>query len=110
MLIVYYPVDESDSTLIGLNYTETPWMKMFLENRKMKKIWMEKPVGTLYPMTQIPPTKYFLPQYAWFDYIRPLNKDDIFNWRPKNAGQELKEIKRREAPRQKLNRKEEKNE
>lgn len=110
VLIVYYPVDESDSTLIGLNYTETPWMKMFLENRKMKKIWMEKPVGTLYPMTQIPPTKYFLPQYAWFDYIRPLNKDDIFNWRPKNAGQELKEIKRREAPRQKLNRKEEKNE
>ena len=40
VLIVYYPVDESDSTLIGLNYTETPWMKMFLENRKMKKIWM----------------------------------------------------------------------
>jgi hypothetical protein len=110
VLIVYYPVDESDSTLIGLNYTETPLMKMFLENRKMKKIWMEKPVGTLYQMTQIPPSKYFLPQYAWFDYIRPLDKDDIFNWRPKNAGQELKEIKRREAPKQKLNRKEEMNE
>lgn len=106
VLIVYYPVDESDSTLIGLNYTETPKMKMFLEKRKMKKIWMEKPTGTLYPMTQIPPAKYFLPQYAWFDYIRPLNKDDIFNWRPKNAGQELKEIKRREAPKQKVTRKE----
>jgi lipopolysaccharide export system protein LptA len=106
VLIVYYPVDESDSTLIGLNYTETPKMKMFLEKRKMKKIWMEKPTGTLYPMTQIPPAKYFLPQYAWFDYIRPLNKDDIFNWRSKNAGQELKEIKRREAPKQKVTRKE----
>ena len=67
---------------------------------------MEKPTGTLYPMTQIPPAKYFLPQYAWFDYIRPLNKDDIFNWRSKNAGQELKEIKRREAPKQKVTRKE----
>ena len=110
VLIVYYPVDESDSTLIGLNYTETPWMKMFLENRKMKKIWMEKPVGVLYPMTQIPPSKYFLPQYAWFDYIRPLNKEDIFNWRPKNSGQELKEVKRREAPKQKLSRKGEENE
>jgi hypothetical protein len=86
--LVYYPVDDSDSTLIGLNYTETPLLKMFLENRKMKKIWMEKPTGTLYPMSQIPPEKYFLPRYAWYDYIRPLNKDDIFNWRPKKAKSE----------------------
>ena len=98
VLIIYYPVDESDSTLIGLNYTETPLMKMFLENRKMKKIWMEKPSGVLYPMSQIPPDKYFLPQYAWFDYVRPLNKDDIFDWRPKKAGTEMKEEKRRELP------------
>lgn len=67
-------------------------------------------MGVLYPMTQIPPSKYFLPQYAWFDYIRPLNKEDIFNWRPKNSGQELKEVKRREAPKQKLSRKGEENE
>lgn len=101
--IVYYPVDESDSALIGLNYTETSQLKMFLENRKMKKIWMPKAEGTLYPMSQIPPAKKFLPNYAWFDYVRPLDKDDIFNWRGKKAGTELKEIKRREAPLQKLN-------
>ena len=95
VLIVYYPIDESDSTIIGLNYTETPLLKMFLENRKMKRIWMERPKGTLYPMSQVPPDKYFLPQYAWFDYVRPLNKEDIFNWRPKKAGTELKEQKRR---------------
>ena len=102
VLIVYYPVDDSDSALIGLNYTETPLLKMFLENRRMKRIWMQKPVGTLYPMTQIPPDKYFLPQYAWFDYIRPLNKEDIFNWRPKKEGTQLKEQKRREAPKNKI--------
>ncbi len=96
--VVYYPIDDADSVLIGLNYTETPLLKMFLENKKMKRIWMEKPKGTLYPMTQIPPDKYFLPRYAWFDYIRPLNKQDIFNWRPKKEGTELKEQKRREAP------------
>ena len=98
VLIVYYPIDDADSTLIGLNYTETPLLKMFLENRKMKRIWMQKPSGTLYPMTQIPAGKQFLPQYAWFDYIRPVDKDDIFNWRPKKEGTELKEEKRREAP------------
>lgn len=98
VLIVYYPMDDSDSTLIGLNYTETPKLRMFLEKRKMKKIWMEKPTGVLYPMTQIPPSKYFLPGYAWFDYIRPLNRDDIFNWRGKKEGQKLKEQVRRTAP------------
>lgn len=98
VLIVYYPMDDSDSTLIGLNYTETPKLRMFLEKRKMKKIWMEKPTGVLYPMTQIPPSKFFLPGYAWFDYIRPLNRDDIFNWRGKKEGQELKEQVHRTAP------------
>jgi lipopolysaccharide export system protein LptA len=88
VLIVYYPVDDSDSTLIGLNYTETPLLKIFLENRKMKRIWMEKPSGVLYPMTQIPSDKYFLPQYAWYDYVRPLYKQDIFNWRPKKKKEE----------------------
>lgn len=104
VLIIYYPIDDSDSTLIGLNYTETSQMKMYLENRQMKKIWMPKAEGTLYPMSQIPPDKKFLPNYAWFDYVRPLDKDDIFNWRGKKAGTELKEVKRREAPTRKLSR------
>ena len=34
----------------------------------------------------------------FLDYVRPLDKDDIFNWRPKKAGTELKEVKRREPP------------
>ncbi len=100
--MVYYPIDEGDSTLIGLNYTETPLMKMFLEKKKMKRIWMEKPSGTLYPMLQIPSDKYFLSRYAWFDYIRPLDKNDIFNWRGKKSGAELKTQKRRETPKHKV--------
>ena len=102
VVIVFYPIDDADSTLIGLNYTETQLLKMFLENRKMKRIWMEKPSGTLYPMTQIPTDKLFLPGDAWFDYIRPLNKQDIFNWRPKQGGTELKEQTRREPPKNTL--------
>ena len=98
VLIVYYPIDDSDSTIIGLNDTETTEMRMFLENRKMKRIWMPKAEGVLYPLTQVPPDKYFLPTYAWFDYVRPLNKEDIFNWRGKKEGTELKEEKKRKAP------------
>ena len=102
VLIVYYPIDDKDSTLIGLNYTETSDMRMFLENQKMKRIWMPKAEGVLYPMTQVPPDKYLLPTYAWFDYFRPLNKQDIFNWRGKKEGTELTEEKKRQAPKREL--------
>ena len=97
--VVYYPIDESDSTIIGLNYTETDTLKMYLTpDKKLDHIWMCKNVGTLYPLTQTPPDKHKLPTFAWFDYMRPVSKDDIWVWKPKTAGLELKEEKRREAP------------
>lgn len=96
--LVYYPM-ESDSTLIGMNVSETSLLNMFLENRKMKKMIMSpKSNGTLYPMHQLPPDKMKLDNFAWFDYIRPLNKEDIFEWRGKKAGQELKKSNRSAVP------------
>ena len=92
--LVYYPM-ESDSTLIGMNVSETSLLNMFLENRKMKKMIMSpKSNGTLYPMLQRPPEKMKLDNFVWFDYIRPLDKEDIFEWRGKKAGQELKKSNR----------------
>lgn len=106
--LVYYPIDENDSTIIGLNYTETDTMKMYiLPNQKMERIWMSKNTGVLYPITQAPADKEKLPNFAWFDYMRPLSKEDIFNWRPKKSGTELKAQKRREAPRRRIEKKEE---
>lgn len=103
VLMIYYPIDEADTTMIGLNYTETDTMKMYLtEQRKLEKIWMPRAQGTLYPMSQIPPTKLRLSQFAWFDDIRPVNKDDVFNWRGKGTGAELKVIERHAAPLQTL--------
>lgn len=101
--IVYYPMDDSDSTLIGLNYTETDTLKMYIsDERKLERLWMSASTGTLYPMTQTPPEKHHLPSFAWFDYMRPVSKDDIFIWRPKTRGTELKLQKRREAPKRKI--------
>lgn len=105
VLTIYYPVDDADSTIIGFNYMETSQLKMFMEDKRMKKIWAPKSEGVMYPLTQAPPEKKFLPTFAWFDYVRPLDKDDIFNWRGKKAGSELKAVKRREAPLQHLSNK-----
>jgi len=100
--IIYYPEDSADSSLIGLNYTETTELRMYMENRKMTKIWMPAAEGTIYPLSQIPPSKKHLEGYAWFDYIRPVDKDDIFNWRPKSSAAVLKPSRRRDAPIQQL--------
>ena len=96
--LVYYPM-EKDSTLLGMNSSETSQLSMFLEKRKLKKMTMSpKSNGILYPMTQIPPEKMKLDNFAWFDYVRPRNKEDIFNWRGKGVGQELKKSTRGAAP------------
>ncbi len=88
--VVYYPMD-SDSTLIGMNVSETSKLEIYLENRKIERMVMSpKSNGTLYPMSQIPSGKDRLENFVWFDYIRPLDKHDIFNWRAKRVEDQLK--------------------
>ena len=88
--LVYYPMD-SDSTLIGMNVSETSKLEIYLEKQKLDHMVMSpQSNGTLYPLPQIPKGKDKLDNFVWFDYIRPLNKDDIFEWRAKKAGDELK--------------------
>lgn len=96
--VVYYWM-EQDSTLMGMNVSETSELSVFLENRKMKKMLMKpKTNGTFYPMDQLPADKMKLDNFAWFDYVRPLSKRDIFNWRGKKEGQGLKKSTRGAAP------------
>lgn len=101
---IYFSVDDKDSTLIGLNYLETDTMRMYISaERQLQKIWTCRFEATLYPMSQIPPGKEKLEAFGWFDYVRPLNKDDLFEWRPKAAGSELKKVQPRTLPKQRLN-------
>ena len=100
---IFYPTNSSDSSLVGLNYVETDTMRMFVSpDRRLERIWMPKAQGTLYPMTQIPPGKDHLDVFEWFDYVRPKDKNDVFNWRGKAAGTEIKRIERHAAPLQTL--------
>lgn len=102
--VVYYPMD-SDSTLIGMNVSETSKLDIYLVNQQLDKMVMSpKSNGTLYPMNQIPSGTDRLENFVWFDYIRPLNKEDIFNWRAKKVSDQLKKNTREpvELPNQHL--------
>ena len=96
VLVVFYPIDDKDSTMIGLNYSEGSFLRMLLKERRMEQgAFIGKANGTLYPMDQIPADKYKLPSFVWFDYIRPRNKEDIFEWRGKRAGEQLQKSDRK---------------
>lgn len=95
VLLVYYP-EEKDSTIIGMNTSETSLLNMYLHDRKVQKIVMTpKSNGVLYPLDQSPKDKMRLANFQWFDYIRPLNKEDIFDWRGKKADAILRKTTRK---------------
>ena len=82
---------DSDSTLIGMNVSETSQLDIYLENQKIEKMVMfPKSTGTLYPLFQIPQDKKKLGNFVWFDYLRPRSKADVFRWQDKKAGDVLK--------------------
>ena len=102
VIVNYFPLDE-DSLLIAMNHMESTEMKMYMgENRRMKKIWMPAATGTFYPIPMIPGDVRFLENFQWFDYVRPLDPQDIFNWRGKSSGTELKKSVQRKAPLQNI--------
>ncbi len=89
-------VEEKDSTLSGMNYAEGSLLHVFLRGGKMKHASMiGKGNGPYYGIDGVPADKLRLPTFVWFDYIRPQNKDDIFEWRGKNSDQKLKTTERK---------------
>lgn len=101
VMVVNYPL-EKDSTIIYQNYVETAEARMFMKDRKLKKIWAPASHGFFYPIGMAPAERTRLKGFAWFDYIRPISPDDVFKWRGKKAGTALKPSIRREAPLQNL--------
>lgn len=98
VMVVYYPLDD-DSTMIGMNTTESSNLTAYFVNRQIDMIVIhEKSNGVMYPMEQLPPDKMRLSSFSWFDNLRPLSQWDIFYWRGKKASEQLKETQTRKAP------------
>lgn len=104
VLVKYYPLD-SDSLMIGLLHAESAELKLYMGPEKLDKIWMPASEGKLHPLALVQPNERYLPNFQWFDYIRPTSKEDIFIWRPKKKGTELKPSVRHEAPKKGRNKK-----
>ncbi len=82
-VLIGYFFEEGDTLPIIYNYQETTELRTFIKDQKLESVWTPKTSGTMYPLNQIPADRRRLPGFAWYDYVRPVNRYDIFNWREK---------------------------
>jgi lipopolysaccharide export system protein LptA len=79
--------EERDGSLNGvLNWLEGSYLQVFMNTGKFEKlvVW-PKPVGKTTPFHLVTEEQLRLKDFYLYDYIRPLNKDDIFRKAPKKA-------------------------
>lgn len=76
---IYYPL-EGDGAKIGLNETKSGFLTIWVKDNKLEKlkIW-PTPLGNLTPIPDLKPEQKTLKDFYWYDYLRPKNKDDIYN-------------------------------
>jgi len=75
---IYFPIDEADSTIIGLNKTESSYVVMYLKNKKAERIVMTSATsGVMYPLGQLTGGNIYLKNYFWLDKQRPTSSADV---------------------------------
>ncbi len=96
--VVYFPMDD-DSLLVGMNTTEAGRISAYMKDGQMDRIVVpNNSKGVFYPLSKAPQKAKYLDNFAWFDYVRPTSKEDIFNWRGKAKDMMLKVIDREVIP------------
>lgn len=75
---IFYPL-ENGGEKIGMNTTKSGFLTIWVQENKLDKlkIW-PTPVGVMTPIPDLKPDQKSLKDFYWFDYLRPKNKDDIY--------------------------------
>ncbi len=75
---IFYPL-EKDGAKVGMNETKSGFLTIWVKDNKLDKlkIW-PSPVGSMTPIPDLKPDQKMLKDFYWFDYLRPKDKDDIY--------------------------------
>lgn len=75
---IFYPL-EKDGVKVGMNETKSGFLTIWVKDNKLDKlkIW-PSPVGSMTPIPDLKPDQKMLKDFYWFDYLRPKNRDDIY--------------------------------
>lgn len=75
---IFYPL-EKDGAKVGMNETKSGFLSIWVKENKLDKlkIW-PNPVGSMTPIPDLKPDQKVLKDFYWFDYLRPKDRDDIY--------------------------------
>lgn len=75
---IFYPL-EKDGAKVGMNEIKSGFLTIWVKDNKLDKlkIW-PSPVGSMTPIPDLKPDQKMLKDFYWFDYLRPKNRDDIY--------------------------------
>ena len=81
---IYFPHDDADSTIIGLNRTQSSFVVMYFKNKKVNKVILTSATnGNMYPLENLAESKLHLNTFFWVEKERPKDKNDLFTLYPK---------------------------
>jgi lipopolysaccharide export system protein LptA len=76
---IYFPRDEKDSTILGVNKTQSSFVTMYYKDEKIQRVVLTSASsGTMYPLNQLSNNELLLKKFFWIDTHRPKSKSDIF--------------------------------
>ena len=62
-----------------MNQTQSGFITIWVKDNKLERLKLTPASqGTLTPIPDLKPDQKTLKDFYWFDYIRPKNKDDIY--------------------------------
>lgn len=76
---IFYP-EEKDKSMMGMNQTESGYLSIDFKDKKIEKLklWPQS-TGKMIPLSDLKPDQGKLRDFEWLDYIRPLDRDDVFS-------------------------------
>ncbi|MDR1653605.1 MAG: hypothetical protein LBS01_08190 [Prevotellaceae bacterium] len=76
---VYIPIDDADSTMIGLNKSQSSYVNMFFKEKKIDKVILTTvSQGTMYPLGQLLGADLYLKNFFWAENMQPVSPIDVF--------------------------------
>ena len=76
---VFFPQDESDGSWIGVNKTQSSFVKLFIKDQKVDHVvFTAATTGTMYPIDDLSEAQTHLSQFFWAEDIRPTDPQDVF--------------------------------
>ena len=78
-LTIYYPRDEQDGSYVGMNTTESSFIRAYVKNRSIYRLrFTKETTGILFPLDQIPGGADRLTNFFWAAHVRPTSPEDVF--------------------------------